>query len=238
MGQSIFLTLPGPWRIPIQLDTSLVPLALIFVVLSSGSGGVGIVDALVFFTLLIISILLHELGHAAACVIQKVPVTRIVLHGGGGFCQHSGRVTHKQNEFIAIAGPLVNIAIWAITVQLAQLDFATTTQTIILNGREIEIPARNPVYDILQDIGRVNLFLGLMNLAPVLPLDGGRILHSGLHRFFSPRRATVITGAVGVLTAILWLPGMIAAFLVFGFLLLFIPPVRQSWQMMRTGVLR
>lgn len=237
MGRSIFLTLPGPWRIPIQLDTSLVSLALIFVLISANAGG-SVSQALAFFGLLIISILLHELGHAAACVAQKVPVTRIVLHGGGGFCQHSGEITHKQNEFIAIAGPLVNIAIWAITVQIAQLNFATTTEMIVLNGRQVEIPAYNPIYNVLNDIGRVNLFLGLMNLAPVLPLDGGRLLHSLLHRVVTPRRATIVTGVTGVITAVLWIPGMVAAFLFFGFLLLFFPPVRQSWQMMRTGVLR
>jgi len=235
MGRSIILTLPGPWRIPIQIDASILVLALIFVSVSAGAGAEGLSRAMTFFGLLMVSILLHELGHAAACIAQRVPVTRIVLHGGGGFCQHSGRITHIQNEFIALAGPMVNIAIWAITVQLGQLEFASATETILLGDRLTDVPIGNPIANVLEDIGQVNLFLGLMNLAPVLPLDGGRILHSALHRVATPRHATVIAGTIGVVSALLWIPAMMAAFLFFGFLLLFFPPIRQSWRMMRTG---
>ena len=52
-SQSIFLTLSGPWRIPIQLDISLLPLAVVILVLTSGSHG------LTLLGIILISILLH-----------------------------------------------------------------------------------------------------------------------------------------------------------------------------------
>lgn len=232
MGNSIVFTLRGPWRIPIQFDISLLLLALLFGALFLDRG---IAVAATFFAMIVIAILLHELGHAAACVAQRVPVTRVVLFGGGGFCEHDARVTPRKAEFIAIAGPLVNLALWAISTLALPLFAAGPAEPILINGTLLSPPpqGQSEVYRALTTFAQLNLFLALFNLIPVLPLDGGRLLHSWLHRFVRGSMADKISGSVGLALSILWVPMMFAAFFSFGFVLLFFPNIVLHWRMLR-----
>jgi hypothetical protein len=59
------------------------------------------------------SIFLHELGHAWGATVQGVPVRRIVINGGGGFCEQARSATRRQDELIVAMGPIVNLTIWA-----------------------------------------------------------------------------------------------------------------------------
>lgn len=232
MGNSIVFTLRGPWRIPIQFDISLLLLAVLFGMLFMDRG---IAAAAIGFSMIVVAILLHELGHAAACVAQGIPVTRIVLFGGGGFCEYHARVGPRQTEFIAVAGPLVNLALWAIITLIVPLTFSEPTP-VNVNGTFITPPAATS--ELTRNLGffaQLNLFLALFNLLPILPLDGGRLLHSWLHRYVRAITANKITGAVGVVFSILWIPLMFATYFAFGFILLFFPSLMQSWRMMRSG---
>lgn len=233
MGNSIVFTLPGPWRIPIQFDVTLLLLAVLFGMLFIDQG---ILAATGYFAMIVIAILLHELGHAAACVAQKVRVTRVVLFGGGGFCEHDARVTPRQAEFIAVAGPLVNLALWAATTLLMPLFVGGPAEPVLINGVLIT-PPQSPSQSIqlLTTFAQLNLFLALFNLIPVLPLDGGRLFHSWLHRFVNGINANKITGAVGLVLSILWIPLLFAAFFTFGFVLLFFPNIALHWRLFRTG---
>lgn len=232
MGNSIAFTLRGPWRIPIQFDISLLILAVFFGFLFIDRG---ILAAAIAFAMIVIAILLHELGHAAACVVQGVPVTRVVLFGGGGFCEHHARVTPRQAELIAIAGPLVNLALWAAVTLVLPALAAGPPEPMNINGTWIAGPplGQSELYRALETFARLNLFLALFNLVPVLPLDGGRLLHSWLHRFVPGRTATKTSGGVGVVLSVLWIPMMFAAFFTFGFVLLFFPNLMLHWRMLR-----
>jgi len=59
------------------------------------------------------SIFLHELGHAWGTIVQGIPVRRIMIYGGGGFCERSRSASVKQRELIVAMGPIVNLVIWA-----------------------------------------------------------------------------------------------------------------------------
>ena len=100
---------PGPWGIPIEIGSSL--LLLLFIL--GGVGGSSGLYGITFVAIILGSILLHELGHAWGCVVQGVPVARIMLYGGGGFCQPARAATNHENELIVAMGPVVNICIWA-----------------------------------------------------------------------------------------------------------------------------
>ena len=45
---------------------------------------------------------LHEMGHAWGALVQGVPVRRIMLHGGGGFCERARSATAREDELIVI----------------------------------------------------------------------------------------------------------------------------------------
>lgn len=79
----------------------------------------------------------------------------------------------------------------------------------------------------------MNLFLALFNLIPVLPLDGGRLFQLVLMRLMPVAWATRISGGVGLILSILWIPAMILLYFSVGLVLFFIPPIGLHWQMLR-----
>ena len=233
MGNTTLFTLPGPWRIPIQFDVSLIILAVLFGMLYLDRG---IGAAAMAFGMIVVAILLHELGHAAACVVQGVPVTRVVLFGGGGFCEFAGSVSPRQEELIAISGPLVNICLWALATLALPLLAQAPPAPLDVNGFSIVPPtAPSQLERLLATFAQLNLFLALFNLIPVLPLDGGRLLNSWLHRFMGGIAANKVSGAVGVVLSVLWIPLLFAAYFTFGFVLIFLPALRYHWRLMRDG---
>tara|TARA_R110000787_G_scaffold173155_3_gene285740 strand:- start:115 stop:771 length:657 start_codon:yes stop_codon:yes gene_type:complete len=203
----------GPFGIPVQIGGTFILLPLIFV--SFSGGGAAMMYNLIFVAMLIGSIFLHELGHAWGCVVQGVPVRRIMIHGGGGFCEQSRAADDEQQELIVAMGPIVNLTIWAVASLLApSFEFGMAGWALYW-------------------LAQINLFLALFNLLPVHPLDGGKLLQLILLRFSAAATATRISGGVGLVLALLWIPGMIWLYLNVGLVLFFFPPVRLHLQMLR-----
>jgi len=116
----------------------------------------GLVTALLLFS----SVLAHELGHSFVAIKQGIKVDSITLFIFGGLAS-----LEKESEtpaaafWVAIAGPAVSLVLFGI---LTTLGFAAH-----LTG---------PVAAITAVLAAINLSLGLFNLIPGLPLDGGNIL--------------------------------------------------------------
>jgi Zn-dependent protease len=121
---------------------------------------VGALASLLFFG----SVLLHELGHSALALRERVPVKSITLFFFGGVAQIGREPPTAGAEFrIAIAGPLTSVG-------LAALFSGLGTALV-------EIPV---VSAPLAYLGRINLLLALFNMIPGFPLDGGRVLRAAL----------------------------------------------------------
>ncbi|HVM71645.1 MAG TPA: site-2 protease family protein [Anaerolineales bacterium] len=138
----------------------------------------GVVTSLLFFG----SVLLHELGHSVVALRYKIPVRSITLFIFGGIAQIGAEPPSAAAEFwIAIAGPLVSLAL-AGAFGLLQLAAAGLA----------------PVLALAQYLAYINAALGLFNLVPGFPLDGGRVFRAILwgltHNF---QRATRIAALVG-----------------------------------------
>jgi len=203
----------GPFGIPVQIGGTIILLPLIFV--SFSGGGMMLMYALIFVAMLIGSIFLHELGHAWGCRVQGVPVRRIMIHGGGGFCEQARSASYDQQELIVAMGPIVNLTIWAVASLLSD-SFTDGTAGWMIYW-----------------LAQMNLFLALFNLLPVHPLDGGKLFQLALLRFLPAETATRISGGVGLFIAILWIPGMVWLYFNVGLVLFFFPPVRMHLQMLR-----
>lgn len=211
----------GPMGIPVQVVPSFLMLAAAFVLFDPSIRSAG------FFALIAISILLHELGHAWGAKVQGVPVSRIVLWGGGGLCYHGGTRDPKARELIVLMGPLVNLALWAV---------ASLASDRMYVAFETAPPAGEMPWEIawqLHLFARINLFLFALNLLPVSPLDGGRLLFLFLLRVTTLERAARIAGGLGLLISIAWIPAMVWVFLTYGWVLLFLPSIRLHLDMMR-----
>lgn len=114
--------------------------------------------------LLFASVLLHELGHSYVALRYRIPIRQITLFVFGGVAQMHREPPGPRAEFlIAIAGPAVSFFLGGAMLGLAALTQAG--QGLVALGLLL---------------GSVNLQLGLFNLIPGFPLDGGRVVRAGL----------------------------------------------------------
>ncbi|MDA8585662.1 site-2 protease family protein [Rhodobacteraceae bacterium] len=203
----------GPWGVPVQIGATLF---LLFIVLVDFSGTPrDFAFDLMFFAILVGSIYLHELGHAWGCLIQGVPVHRVMLYGGGGFCQPARSSTRSEKELIVIMGPIVNLFLWATAGLIAPM---------------IADPEISWVF---RTIAWVNGFLFLMNMLPVHPLDGGKLFELLLLRLMPSGLAIMISAGLGLVLAIFWIPMMVYVFWTTGLVLFFLPSARLHLAMLR-----
>jgi Zn-dependent protease/CBS domain-containing protein len=134
-------------------------------------------------------VVLHELGHALASMHAGVPAKAIILLPIGGISVldesqqpiEPGALTWKRDIRIALTGPLVNLII------------AFAAGSILLSiAPEIHLSMRPWVHsaNLPRSLVWVNLWLGVLNLLPAYPLDGGRVLRAVFSRHMDPVRAT------------------------------------------------
>lgn len=133
--------------------------------------------------LLFVTVLIHEMAHALVARRRGLPVPRITLFIFGGMSHMSRQPATAGEEFqIAAAGPATSLVIAALTAGLG------------LALRETSEKAEA----ILFYLAFVNLALGIFNILPGFPLDGGRVLRSiAWKRTGSFRKATRVASSVG-----------------------------------------
>lgn len=151
-----------------------------------GLGALRYVAGLAFAVLLYGSVLLHEASHAIAAKRLGYPVTSITLHFLGGMTSIEGEAKRPREEFvIAVVGPLTSIA-----VGLAALALLPVTPDGLLQLA-------------VEGLAGANLLVGVLNLVPGLPLDGGRVLKAGVWGVTgSVVRGTVVAGWGGRVAAV------------------------------------
>jgi Zn-dependent protease len=154
----------------------------------------GIAASILFF----VSILLHELGHALQARREGMEIEGITLWLFGGVAKFRGMFPSAGAEFrIAIAGPLVSLALGLLFVAIAG-----TTRMV------------ESVDAVAAWLGYINLVLLVFNLIPALPLDGGRVLRAilwGARRDFA--EATRISATIGRGFGYLFIAGGLALFI-------------------------
>ena len=209
----------GPMGVRVEIGQSLGVLVAIIVLISSGH----FISSIIFAGLLVLSIFLHEMGHAWGSIVQGVPVRRIMLHGGGGFCEGARSGSARENELIVAMGPIVNLALWALA------SLGQWVLLAVLDGSSSQILFQ--VYGYLGIFAFLNLVLFIFNLIPVQPLDGGKLFHLMMLRVLPQDAAQRVTGRVGLLLSILWIPAAIAVWVHFGWILFFIPSIPAHYRM-------
>jgi Zn-dependent protease len=154
----------------------------------------GALSALLLFA----SVLVHEFSHSLVARALGMRVRDITLFIFGGVSNIGGEAISARNEFlISIVGPLTSLALASI-FWLAAQSIGGTTVVDLLFGSARGLRGMTPLAAILNYLASVNLLLGVFNLVPAFPLDGGRVFRSILwgttHRF---DRATRIAALVG-----------------------------------------
>jgi Zn-dependent protease len=143
-----------------------------------------------YVLILMVSIVLHELGHGmAARAIARNEAERtvtITLWGLGGLCMSKGNHQALPRLFVVLAGPAVSLALWLAGVSVLAWygtgTFDTWTSIVI---------DRNGMYAASMSIGgltglllfvatSMNFMMFVFNMLPIYPLDGGQTLFNGL----------------------------------------------------------
>lgn len=145
------------------------------------------VAGLVFAVVLYLSVLLHEASHALMAKHYGFTVTSITLHFLGGMTEIDGAARRPRQEFmIAVVGPLSSIGVGLAALGLWFLTPAGLLQVAI------------------EGLAGANLLIGVLNLVPGLPLDGGRVLKAVVWGASGDQhRGTLVAGWGGRLTAVL-----------------------------------
>lgn len=171
--------------------------------------GEALLAALLFFA----SVLLHELAHSVVARARGIPVRNITLFLFGGVSSIQHDPESPGAEFLmAIVGPLTSMILGAILLAIA----APHVRVVAAAGSVMQSIAQlGPLSTILLWLGTINVTLGIFNMVPGFPLDGGRVLRSVLWAITGNlRHATRWASWVGQAIAWLMILGGIA--MVFG----------------------
>ncbi|MQW89484.1 site-2 protease family protein [Sinorhizobium saheli] len=146
------------------------------------------VEGIAFVIAVFVCVVLHEFGHIAAARRFGINTPDITLLPIGGVARLERMPEEPGQEFvIAIAGPLVNVAIAAVLIAM----LGTTV------GMDQMADVEDPQGGFLARLAGVNVFLVLFNMIPAFPMDGGRVLRAALASRLSWSRATQIAAMIG-----------------------------------------
>jgi Zn-dependent protease/CBS domain-containing protein len=149
------------------------------------------------------SVVLHELGHALVARGLGIPAKGIILLPIGGITilDEAHAIPDSINAWkrdirIAVAGPLVNLVIagFSAIVLLAVIPGFSLTARPLLHSSAL-----------LRSIVWSNLYLGLFNLLPAYPMDGGRVLRAVFSRRIDLVQATQRAVRIGHVFSIMFM---------------------------------
>jgi Zn-dependent protease/CBS domain-containing protein len=181
-----------PFGIPVYVSPYWFIIAGVFSVIyandlsSTISGNTRYIVAAAFVILLYASVLVHELSHSLVARSYGLQVRRILLNPLGGISEIEREAPTPGREFaVAGAGPALSLALAAIGWGLVQIAPYGVTGALI---RQLMV---------------ANIIVGVFNLLPGLPLDGGRMLRAVIWKITKkPTTATIAAAWVGRVLAL------------------------------------
>ena len=184
----IGLPQPSPYDIQFRLAGVPIRISPMFWIITFvlGWGDGDLQNILLWVGCVLVSIIVHEMGHALTNrIFGRRPA--IVLHGMGGLCFSDGpTLSSWKRALVLFNGPLAGFLVYGVI--LAALSGRTITDPILK--------------EILNNLVFINLIWGLVNLVPVWPMDGGQILGVFLTKLFK-RRGQELTHGISLLIAAL-----------------------------------
>jgi Zn-dependent protease/CBS domain-containing protein len=203
------IMLARPFGIPVYISPYWFVIAGVFVLIDANNlastvhGSTRFVVAAAFVVFLYLSVLVHELSHSVVALGFGLPVRRILLYPLGGFSEIEREPQTPGRDFlVSAAGPALSLALAAGGYGLTRV-----------------VPAGTIAGTLVAQLMLANLIIGVFNLLPGLPLDGGRMLRAVIWKVTGRPAAATIAAA--------WAGRVLALSL---FVLVLAPPVRA-----RTG---
>ncbi len=208
------ITIPG--RIPIHI----YPFFWVLIFMIGWMNTLTIAGTCIWACVILISIVIHEYGHALTALAFGQE-SEISLVGMGGLTQRRGNPISKLQEFfIVLDGPLAGFSLGAVFY-------------LLLEWKEFQ----NPYLNYALKVGlQVNIFWTILNLFPILPLDGGHLMRIVLEKLFGIRgtkAAFLLSVVLSALFSVFLLVAMQQMIMAALFLMLGFESYR-TWSDMRT----
>ena len=214
------------WGFPVHVESANLFLCVLIGLMAGSTSKFGPIYGVFVAIVLFTSVFIHECGHAWMAKRLGAKVIEMRMTGMGGYVRHGGGLSHPRAFLITLAGPLANLIIavlaWNLLAPLGGVSpYLALLASVYINW---------------------NIMLMVFNLFPVIPLDGGHLLHRLLMMFYSTSRdgrvvATrnwfktpdEIVGWIGVAFAVAWIPMVFVIYKYFGILPLFMLPLQYNW---------
>ncbi len=131
---------------------------------TAASGATALLTALLFFT----TIVVHELSHTTVAKAPGLPVRSITLFALGGVAEIEKDPPDAKTEFwMGIFGPITSLVLGVLCLLVL----------VVFGWVPDQVP-KTPLLSMLMWLGYMNIMLGIFNLIPGFPLDGGRVLRA------------------------------------------------------------
>jgi len=180
--------------VPVRVELTVLLIAAIFIVMGVGENPTGqdLLNQTTYVILLFVSIFLHEMGHAFGAWLFGIRTVDVTLSFFGGYARLDPPPRRALEDIVvSFAGPATNLAIGGVLY-------------FWLYGSGFSSLSDN-TWQILARVMYANIFLGLLNLLPGHPLDGGHIARAVLGMFLPMTTARLIVGYIGVAVGFLFI---------------------------------
>lgn len=207
------IVIPGP--IPLIIH----PFFWLFAALIGWIMGQSLMGMLVWVGIIFVSVVIHEYGHALSAVFFKQKA-RIQLIAMGGVTTFEGpKLKFWQQFLITFNGPLFGFFLFLLAMVLQWIAFPPL------------------ILKILKMTQIANLFWTIVNLLPVMPLDGGQLMRIILEANFGVKgfKASLLAGAIFAFSLSLYF-FMVEAYLIGAFFFLFAFQSFDSWRRSRHAI--
>lgn len=174
-----------PFGIPVYISPYWLVMAALLVVMYANTAEANLartsdryIVAAAFVVLLYASVLVHELAHCVVARYFQLPVRRVLLYPLGGYSEIEQEPQSPGREaLISGAGPVVSLALAGIGFELAK---------VVTGGL---------AHQLIAQLFWANMIVGVFNLLPGLPLDGGRIFRAGIWKLTGRQVAATMAAA-------------------------------------------
>ena len=168
------------FRIPVSVHISAIAIPILIFIMYANRGILAVLFGLALNAALLLSVVIHEYGHALMARRYGIESKEITIHALGGAAIFDTFGSNYQELMISAAGPATSLILGIVSAGIAWL---TSSQIIAL-------------------FAFLNIFIVALNLIPALPLDGGRILRSSLALKYGKLRATLVSARIARVLAI------------------------------------
>lgn len=194
-------TRPNAWflgtmlRVPIYADMGVLLTVFFVFVITPGTLQAKILGVLAF----LLTILAHELGHALVARWRGMQGVQIVISALGGYCTYLPSNNTASQLMISLAGPFMNglmvLVMWGILMLSDGQAWAADPQSFAVL-----------LLNFASALFWWNLVLGIFNILPIYPMDGGQAFFHGLQLLGNERRARTWTlyASIGAALFTLW----------------------------------